>query len=280
MSVSIKQALQNARFQLDADSADLDAELLLCHVLERNRTWLRTWPEKSLSPEQSDQFKQLINRRINGEPVAYILGNQEFWSLLLKVTPATLIPRPETELLVEQALMKLHDVANPVVIDLGTGSGAIALAIASERPDAMVIATDYSVAALNVARENAHHLNLPNVFFVNASWLSCFKSRSFDLILSNPPYIRENDPDLAADVFEFEPYSALISEDEGLADIKIISTQSINLLKKNAWLMFEHGWKQSQAVKSILEKNTFTKIQVLKDLAGHDRVTIACKESV
>lgn len=279
MSLSIKQALINSRQQLDSDTANLDAELLLCHVLKNTRTYLRTWPEKELSSEQCDQLKQLVARRRKGEPVAYILGTQEFWSLLLKVTPATLIPRPETELLVELALAKLHGISNPVVIDLGTGSGAIALAIASERADALVIATDYSIDALRVAQQNALRLNLSNVVFVNASWLSCFKSNSFDLVISNPPYIEEGDPDLAEDVFTFEPYSALIAADGGLADIATIAAQTVNVLKKNAWLMFEHGWKQSAEVENILEQNAFVNIQTLKDLAGHDRVTIASKES-
>ncbi|MDH5218026.1 MAG: peptide chain release factor N(5)-glutamine methyltransferase [Gammaproteobacteria bacterium] len=278
MSVSIKQALQNARQQFDVGSADLDAELLLCHVLEKNRSYLRAWPEKEISSERLDQFSQLIDRRKHGEPVAYILGNQEFWSLLLKVTPATLIPRPETELLVEQALMKLQGIANPIIVDLGTGSGAIALAIASERPDALVVATDYSLDALVVASGNAKQLGLTNVFFVNASWLDCFAINAFDLVVSNPPYIEVGDPDLASDVRRYEPGSALVSDDSGLADIKIIARQSSALLGSGSWLMLEHGWMQASEVKNVLQNNDFVNGEILKDLAGHDRVTIAQKK--
>lgn len=279
MSVSIKQALQQATQTLSSESAGLDAELLLGHVLEVNRTWLRTWPEKMLSVEQFDQYKQFIERRIDGEPVAYILGSQEFWSLLLRVTPDTLIPRPDTELLVEQALEKLSGLSSPVVIDLGTGSGAIALAIASERPDARVIATDYSFSALQIARENAEQLGLSNTTFVNASWAECFGLNSANLIVSNPPYIEKDDPHLSDDVIRYEPQSALIADDAGLADIKLISAQCGAMLKSGCWLMFEHGWQQSEAVKAILNRNEFSKIETLKDLSGHDRVTIAQKVS-
>lgn len=277
MSVSIKQALQNTRQQLDTESASLDAELLLSHVLEKNRTFLRTWPEKELTSAQSEQLEQLIHRRNSGEPIAYILGSQEFWSLLLKVTPATLIPRPETELLVEQALEKLQGIDSPVVLDLGTGSGAIALAIASERPDAIVVATDFSYSALKIAKENSKQLALSNVLFVDALWANCFAKSGFDLIVSNPPYIEKDDPYLSDDVALYEPQSALIADDAGLADIKMISAQCGAMLKSSRWFMLEHGWQQSEAVKAILDRNDFSNIETLKDLPGHDRVTIAQK---
>ena len=279
MSVSIKQALLSSTQKLVTETSLLDAELLLCHVLGKNRAYLRTWPERELSAKQSEQFEQLLERRSKGEPIAYILGCQEFWSLSLRVTPATLIPRPETELLVELALEKLQPIERALIADLGTGSGAIALAIASEMPMANVIATDFSREAIRVAQENASELKLPNVEFINSSWLDGFAPNSFDMIVSNPPYIERGDPDLDTAVKTHEPDVALYAERAGLADIENIVDQSFAILKPGGWLLLEHGWKQSVEVKSIFSKNGFEKIQTLKDLAGHDRVTMACKGS-
>lgn len=278
MSLTVQQTLRETSQQLQSETAQLDAELLLCHVLDVNRTWLRTWPEKEITEAQAAQISRLVSRRNQGEPIAYILGNQEFWSLLLKVTPDTLIPRPETELLVEQALHVLQGMQQPHVIDLGTGSGAIALAIASEQPDAQVVATDYSAAALRIAQENARALGLSNVRFEHTSWLEGFPADSFDLIVSNPPYIDETDTDIALDVKKYEPHAALFAGEEGLSDIRMIIEQSRNVLRDQGWLMFEHGWKQAEAVRNLLVQYGFVEVRTLKDLAGHDRVTLAQKK--
>lgn len=278
MSVSIKSAILKASQSISGDTAQLDAELLLCHLLDVNRTYLRTWPEQELNTVQQALFERLVARRANAEPVAYITGKQAFWSLELSVNADTLIPRPETELLVEQSLDKLGNIKSPMILDLGTGSGAIALALALERPDAQIFATDSSVAALKVARSNAQRYHLGNVEFVHTDWGRGLQANAFDLVVSNPPYIAADDPDLASDVRRYEPQSALISADEGLHDIRLIAQQAIDLLKPGGWLLVEHGWKQAAAVQKILSGEGFVDVQTLKDLAGHDRVTLVRRQ--
>ena len=280
MHTSIQTALIEAASRLKAhsDSSMLDAELLLAAVLDQTRTYLKTWPERMLNEQQHSQFGGYVQRREQGEPIAYILGKQGFWTFDLTVTPATLVPRPETELLVEQALQKLAGLEHPVIVDLGTGSGAIALAIASERTDATVIATDYMASALRIAVQNAKQLELTNVHFLCGSWATCFRPDSFDVIVSNPPYIAQDDPDLSSQVSRHEPTSALIADNNGMADIEKICAQSVDVLKQGGWLILEHGWKQSEAVKNVLLKNQFVDIETLKDLAGHDRVSLGQKK--
>jgi len=272
---SIQQALKQASEKMPSDTAVLDAELLLCHVLDVKRAYLRTWPERELNEDEEKFFRALVSRRATGEPLAYITGTQEFWSLSLKVTSDTLIPRPETELLVEHSLDLLSNVRSPVILDLGTGSGAIALALAIERPDAMIVATDKSAAALDIAKFNALKHHLANVHFVRASWGVCFADHQFDLVVSNPPYVDKNDPDLASDVQRYEPGVALFSQAAGLQDIDAITTQSKNLLKDESWLLLEHGWKQAENVRALLMQKGLTDVQTVKDLAGHDRVSMA-----
>ncbi|MDH5544734.1 MAG: peptide chain release factor N(5)-glutamine methyltransferase [Gammaproteobacteria bacterium] len=275
MPESIQQALKQASEKMPSDTAVLDAELLLCHVLDVKRAYLRTWPERELNEDEEKFFRALVSRRATGEPLAYITGTQEFWSLSLKVTSDTLIPRPETELLVEHSLDLLSNVRSPVILDLGTGSGAIALALAIERPDAMIVATDKSAAALDIAKFNALKHHLANVHFVRASWGVCFADHQFDLVVSNPPYVDKNDPDLASDVQRYEPGVALFSQAAGLQDIDAITTQSKNLLKDESWLLLEHGWKQAENVRALLMQKGLTDVQTVKDLAGHDRVSMA-----
>lgn len=280
MSGTIQQSLSGAIAQLrqqlpTVDTIRLDAELLLAFTLQQSRTWLKTWPEKTLNPEQSQRFQSFIERRGRGEPVAYIVGKQDFWTLSLKVTTDTLIPRPETELLVELALDLIKNEPRVTIADLGTGSGAIALAIASERPQAQVIALDLSQKALQVAEFNRQQLAIENVCCQQGHWLRDWQGGELDMVVSNPPYIAHDDQHLQD--LGFEPESALVSEREGLADIIEITEQARVYLKPAGWLLFEHGFEQGQAVQQILLNQNFSQVQTIKDYAGLDRVTLGCK---
>lgn len=270
---SVAQALAWARQQLEGfDEAAIDAGILLSHVMDKSRTWLKTWPEHILSDQQFSHYQESIERRRQGEPTAYIIGEKDFWSLTLKVTRDTLIPRPETELLVELALQRIPENGDFKVADLGTGSGAIALAIASERPQATVWALDMSEPALKVAQANAEHNKIKNVAFEQGSWLSNWQHGQLDMIVSNPPYVAPNDPHLADLVYE--PVTALVAEDNGLSDIQIITQQAIQYLKPNGVLLFEHGYDQGSAVREILQSAGFDQVETVKDYAGQDRVTL------
>ncbi|MBD3653020.1 MAG: peptide chain release factor N(5)-glutamine methyltransferase [Kangiella sp.] len=271
--MSVAQALAWARQQLEAiDDATIDAEILLAHAIDKNRTWLKTWPEHILSEKQLSHYQYLISRRSKGEPTAYLIGEKEFWSLTFKVTQDTLIPRPETEVLVEQALQRIPENSDFKVADLGTGSGAIALAIASERPQTTVWALDMSEPALKVAQANAEHNKIKNVAFEQGSWLSNWQHGQLDMIVSNPPYVAPNDPHLADLVYE--PVTALVAEDKGLSDIHQITQQATEHLKPGGYLLFEHGYDQGEAVREILHKVGFTQIETVKDYAGQDRVSL------
>jgi release factor glutamine methyltransferase len=284
----IKNALQDARIKLEetSDSAQLEAEVLLAHTLECDRTYLRTWPEKSLSPEQQTLFQQLLNRRCAGEPVAYITGKREFWDMTLQVSPDTLIPRPETEHLVELALEKIPQEAQWHIADLGTGCGAIALAIARERPHCKIIATDSSAAALAIAQNNARQLNIKNIAFVEGSWFEPFLmqrkeqregqqgEQQFEIIVSNPPYIHPDDQHLSQGDLRFEPVQALHSRPDGLADIKAITEAARNHLVSPGWLILEHGYDQGLAVKENLESLGYSQVSTREDLAKNERLTI------
>jgi release factor glutamine methyltransferase len=256
-----------------SDSPRLDAELLLAHALGKDRSYLRAWPERTPTPEQESEFEALLARRLAGEPIAHLLGVREFWSLALKVTPDTLIPRPETELLVERALLRIPADRPATVADLGTGSGAIALAIASERPAARVLATDRSPAALAVARDNARALAIGNMEFREGDWCAGLPAGHFDLILSNPPYIAARDPHLAQGDARFDPRSALVSGPDGLDDLRRIIPGTWICLKPGGWLLVEHGHDQGPAVEALFAAAGYRDIRDLTDLAGKPRVT-------
>ena len=278
MMQSIAQAIKAASTILaeTSDSARLDAEVLLCHVLGCSATHLVAWPEKTLTEKQSHSFNQLIEQRHAGTPVAYLTGRKEFWSLDFKVTPATLIPRPDTEILVEFVLNQFSDRKKLKLADLGTGSGAIAIAIASEQPGWEITATDFSGKALSVARENAQAHQITNIEFIESNWFEQLDRQRFDLIISNPPYIAEQDEHLSLGDVRFEPASALISGKTGMDDIEHITKQSAQYLKPNGWLVFEHGYDQKQQVKSCFVHHHFLKITQLNDLSGQPRVTAGC----
>ena len=257
-----------------SDSARRDAEVLLCHVLNQSLTYLRTWPERELSGVQQTAFDDLIRKRQQGEPVAYLTGEREFWSMPFLVTSDTLIPRPETELLVEQALARLPANAPQTVVDLGTGSGAIALALAKERPNWQLTATDASFAALRIAEKNARRLKLDNVQFEYGSWYTPLRAQRFHAIVSNPPYVADRDPHLAQGDVRFEPNSALVSGDDGLDDIRQIVAGAPAHLLPNGWLMLEHGYDQGEPVAALLRERGFVAVETLRDLAGQPRVTL------
>ena len=251
----------------------LEAELLLAHALGVNRAWFFAHAEDVPAASDVARFDALVRRRTEGEPVAYIVGRRDFWSLPLEVTSATLIPRPETELLVELAIDRLPH--GGIVVDLGTGSGAIALAIAKERPDAIVVAVDASEAALEVARRNAEALSLQRVTFHHGDWLTPLAGQRFDLIVSNPPYIEAADPHLAQGDLRFEPATALASGLDGLDDIRRITASAIGHLNAGGWLMVEHGWNQGEAVREIFGMAGLREVSTFRDLEDRDRVTAA-----
>jgi release factor glutamine methyltransferase len=276
-SNSYREAQQEAARRLSRlphAAAELEAGLLLCHLLRVPRSHLFAWPEKRLTPGQQRGYEVLIRRRLEGEPIAHITGKREFWSLPLRVTSDTLIPRPETELLVERALMHLATIAAPRIADLGTGSGAIALALASERTDALIHASDQSTAALAVARANAEALQFPNVSFFQGDWCDALpKDQCYDLVVSNPPYVEAGDAHLRQGDLPHEPLSALIAGPDGLADIRQIAAQTPGRLKLGGWLLLEHGETQSESVRTILRERGFSAISTLEDLARRPRVT-------
>lgn len=254
----------------------LDAELLLLYVVQKPRSWLFTHVDDVLDMDVQTAYARLLDRRASGEPVAYIIGRRGFWSLDLEVTPATLIPRPETELLVELALQRLPDVVACSVADLGTGSGAIALAIARERPRTQVIGTDASADALAVAQRNAQHHAIDNVTFVHGDWLAPLAGQRFHLIVSNPPYIETADPHLEQGDLRFEPTSALASGHDGLDDIRRIVRDARTHLAAGGWLLFEHGWNQGGAVRALLHEAGYAEVFTARDLEQRDRVSGGC----
>jgi release factor glutamine methyltransferase len=256
----------------------LEAEVLLSSLLDRPRTYLSAWPEVQLTPEQTSCYQAMIERRSNGEPIAYITGNREFWSLNLEVTPDTLIPRPETEALVEKVLEHIPQDKPMRIADLGTGSGAIAAAIASERPMCEIVATDFSHDTIQVAQRNFHRLGLINVTTSMGEWCSALPSgATFDIIVSNPPYIAEGDGHLAHDGLPWEPQKALRSGDEGLDDINRIINEAPQYMALDGWIFLEHGFDQGDQVRALLKEAGFSSIQTSQDLSGHDRVSIGQK---
>ena len=267
---SLDAALRQACERIDS----ADARALLAHALERPPVWLFAHGDEAIDAAAQQRFEALLARRIDGEPVAYLIGRRGFWAFDLLVSPHTLIPRPETELLVELALERAPSDIALRMADLGTGSGAIALALAHERPQAQVIAVDVSEGALDIARANAHALRLANVEFRHGDWLAPLHGERFDLIASNPPYIALGDPHLDEGDLRFEPASALSSGNDGLDAIRGIVRDAPVHLREGGWLLLEHGWEQGEAVRALLRDAGFVDIATERDLEGRDRVTL------
>lgn len=273
---TLRQVVADASARLGGVYARHEAELLLLHVLERPRSWLFAHATDPLAANDQAAFEALLARRVAGEPVAYLTGRRGFWTLDLEVDPATLIPRPETELLVELALERLPPDQALQLADLGTGSGAIALALASERPRAQVLATDASPGALAVAARNAARHELDNVRFAEGGhdWYAPLQGVRFDLIASNPPYIASNDPHLEQGDLRFEPSTALASGMDGLDDIRRIVDGGQAHLRPGGWLLIEHGWDQGAAIRALFEATGFAEVQTVQDLEQRDRITL------
>lgn len=277
--LTIKNILTSAIKQLTSVSASarLDCELLLSFVLNKPRTYLHAWPDVTPSDEEQMKFNQLLQRRLQGEPVAHILGERGFWSLELKVTSDTLIPRPDTERLVELALEIIPDNAQWNILDLGTGTGAIALSLAKEHPLCHITAIEQSAAALEIAKENAVRNKISNITFIQSHWFDELNNddSKFEMIVSNPPYIKENDPHLEQGDVRFEPLSALSSGTDGLDDIRLIIKKSRGHLKKNGALLLEHGYDQAEAVCALLKTAKFSQVNDFKDYNDNPRVAVA-----
>ncbi len=267
------ETLLNSADLPDSPTPRLDAELLLAAALGKPRSYLRTWPERELDGEQLASFLANLQRRRQGEPVAYILGHQGFWSLDLEVAPHTLIPRPDTELLVEAALELLP--ATPLAaLDLGTGTGAIALALACERPAWQVTGVDRVEEAVALAERNRQRLKLDNARFVRSHWFSALAGQRYGLILSNPPYIRADDQHLDQGDVRFEPSSALVAGRDGLDDIRAIIRAAPQHLLAGGWLLLEHGFDQAEDVRSLLRDGGFAEVASRRDLGGHERISL------
>lgn len=277
-SFTITQALQKSvLLESVSDSTRLDVEVLLAHILQKDRAYLYTWPEKILSQEQENDFLSAIQRRIKGEPIAYIIGEKEFWSLTLTVDPSTLIPRPDTEILVETALGLFSDDVNTLsrtVIDLGTGTGAIALALASEKSQWQIMAVDVSEAACELAEKNRQRYQFCNVSVQQSCWLDSVEMMEVDMIVSNPPYIDSHDPHLSQGDVRFEPHSALVAANQGLADIETIVKQAQSHLTHNGYLLIEHGYQQADAARAIFQQYHYHDIVMVKDMANNPRITV------
>ena len=268
------QKLISKTLVLEPSEARLEAQLLLQTSLDVNHSWLISHENDAMGGKQEAAFEALIKRRLNGEPIAYILGKREFYGLEFIVTPDTLIPRPDTETLVEAALAKIPTDQTCSVLDLGTGTGAIAIAIASQRPQAQITAVDASPAALAVAQTNAQNLHVNNVQFVLSDWFGALQGQTFDVIVSNPPYIAEDDSHLAQGDLRFEPASALAAGKDGLDCIRAITSQAKQYLKPQGWLMLEHGYNQAEKVLPLMENAGFKSISSILDLSGIYRVTV------
>ena len=272
--VTVQELLRSGS-DLPTDSARRDTEILLCHCLGKSRAWLYTWPEKEVARDCARDFEKLLAQRREGVPVAYLTGEREFWSLQLAVSDATLIPRPETEILVSWVLeLALPNAAS--VLDLGTGSGAIALALASERPHWHVTALDVSEEALQVARGNAVRTRLTSVHFVQSDWYQAVTGQRFNALLANPPYIDGDDPHLALGDVRFEPRSALVSSDSGLEDLGRLVTGASDHLLDGGWLLLEHGFEQANAVCAMLHDAGFSQVSTRRDMSGQQRITGGC----
>lgn len=257
----------------ESESPRRDAEILLEHVTGKARTFILAFGETALTADQQAQLSALLSRRKAGEPVAHLTGEREFWSLPLYVSAATLIPRPDTECLVEHALARLPATACRI-LDLGTGTGAIALALASERPDCQITAVDVMPDAVALALRNAARLGFNNVKIQQSSWFDALVGQQFDMIVSNPPYIDERDPHLSQGDVRFEPLTALVAAEEGLADIAHIVTVSRQYLTAGGWLLIEHGWTQAEAVRALFTQAGYERVETCQDYGGNDRLTL------
>jgi len=276
---TIEQTLRTAKQQLInaglTDSPQIDAELLLADVLKKGRTYLFTWSDQNLEAEQIENFEEKLTERLAGKPIAHIIGYREFWGLPLKVTADTLIPRPDTETLIE-AVLNLNLNTEATILDMGTGTGAIPLALKSELPRAHITTLDMSLPALAVAKENAKNLNL-DITFIHSDWFSALEDKTFDCIVSNPPYIETQDPHLQQGDVRFEPMTALASGEDGLDDIRLIIKQSLKHLNNGGWLLLEHGYNQAEAIDALFKQNAYQNIKLIYDLGGNPRVTLAQK---
>lgn len=267
---------QSARAGLESESSALDVDLLLAHVLGKTRTYLYTWPEVELDQSQLARFEQLLEQRKTGVPIAHLIGEREFWGLNFSCNNASLIPRPDTETLVEKALELLPE--TPLLgADFGTGTGAIACALASERPSWQILALDRVFAACQLAQANRQGLGFDNISVLQASWGQALKPLSLDFIVSNPPYIDGNDPHLLEGDVRFEPASALVADKQGYGDIERIIAMAESLLKPGAYLLFEHGYRQAEGVQALFDNGRWCQIASGSDLAGNPRITWAAK---
>jgi release factor glutamine methyltransferase len=273
--ISIQNILDNATHSLAkiVDSPRLDAEVLLAFVLEKNRSYLRAWNDKPIDTQTISKFESLISERVKGIPVAYLTGIREFWSRNFYVSPDVLIPRPDTEILIEHCLAQIPIDSPFTILDLGTGSGTIAITLAAERPKAKIFAVDASSAALEIAKKNGQQHHCQNVEFILSDWFLNVPKIECDLIVSNPPYIPFDDEHLTQGDVRFEPKSALVAAENGLSDIKKIAAEAKIYLKLNGQLWFEHGYNQAESVQAILKNLAYSNIQTFADLAGQNRVT-------
>lgn len=273
--MNIHQALQKGKLLLEIDcpTPTIDSELLLCFSLKKPRSFLYSHPEYELNQDEEKSFLSYLERRFKGEPIAYIIGKKDFWTITLEVNANTLIPRPETELLVEISLNLLSAKKEGTILDLGTGSGAIALSLAIEKPNWKIIATDIDDKTLECAKKNSRNLNITNIEFVHSNWFTKFNQEKFDAIITNPPYLAQTDIHLQQGDLRFEPKNALISGKSGLEDINLIIEDSIKYLKNNGLLLIEHGFNQRKKITQKLEEFNFVNIVSIKDLQGHYRIS-------
>lgn len=273
--ININTWLKQATVSLKkVDNPKKEAEILLQFVINKSLSWILAFEETILTNKQIFDLDILIKRRVYGEPIAYIIGKCEFWSLEFYISNISMIPRIDSEFLVEKTLEYIP-LSHSSILDLGCGCGALTLALANARPDCLFIGVDYLEDLIYLSQYNAKKLKIKNVTFIKSNWFSELKNKKFDIIISNPPYIDISDPHLLIGDLRFEPSTALIAKENGLYNIKLISQQSIYFLKSRGWLLFEHGWNQSSQVTKILKKNSFTKIFTYKDYSNCDRVTIA-----
>ena len=280
ISTIIQQSCNDLVVAGITDSPKLDVELLLAHAINKTRTYLFTWPEKTISSDEFKKFQILFSQRLVGKPIAYILASKEFWGLNFNVNQHTLIPRPDTEILVEETLQKAKNrqgwPPHIEILDLGTGSGAIICALKHELPQANATAVDFQAEALAIAKQNALNLQL-NIQFKQSDWLSVFNTEKFHIIVSNPPYIEETDPHLQQGDVRFEPFSALSAKQNGLADIINIVKQAKNFLHPTGWLLIEHGYNQAEQVQTIFQQSGYNEIETRKDYNQQPRITFGKK---